>query len=168
MTLYIPRIDIANGYVERVTYNEALKYVSAEVAGAALKAVAQSEVARFAEAYRAALATANAGKLQEYRIKEAIAADPASASEAENAILDREAAARGTDRAALLADISAKVVAYHQIALLIGALEAEANAAIAAVADGAPDIETQVLTVLAAKKAEAESEYQNALALMAG
>jgi len=168
MTLIIPRIDIKNGYVQRVTYDEELTHVSAEVEGSALKAVAQSGVARFAEAYRAALATTNAGKLQEYRIKEATAADPASASEAENAMLDREATARGIDRSALLADISAKAAAYRQVALLIGALEAEANAAIAAVADGAPDIETQVLTVLADKKTEAESEYQNALALMAG
>ena len=101
-------------------------------------------------------------------MKEEIARDPAGAAEAELAMIDREAAARGIDRAALLADISAKAAAYRQIALLVGALEAEAGAAIAAVADDAEDIEAQVMAVLTAAKAQADAAFAEAQAMLAG
>lgn len=136
--------------------------------GSAAKAVAETQVATFAEKYRARLATVSAGKLAEYRIKEEIARDPAGASDAELAMLDREAAARGIDREALLADISAKAVSYRQIALLIGALEAEAKAAIAALADDAADIEDQVQAVLADAQAQAQTAFAEAQAMLAG
>ena len=145
----------------------ALGYPIAEVA-AAIKAKAKADVAAFAEAYRAALATASAGKLAEYRIKEEIARDPDGASAAELDLLSREAKARGTNRTGLIGQINAQAAAYRQIALLIGALEAEAGAAIAAIADDADDIEVQIAAVLSAAHAEADAEYQNALALMAG
>lgn len=138
------------------------------IAGAALKGAAKGQVAAFADTYRAHLASASAGKLAEYRVKEEIARDPAGAAEAELAMIDREAAARGIDRAALLADISAKAAAYRQIALLVGALEAEAGAAIAAVADDAEDIEAQVMAVLTAAKAQADAAFAEAQAMLAG
>jgi hypothetical protein len=106
--------------------------------------------------------------LAEYRIKEEIARDPSAASEAELALLDREAAVRGTDRAGLIGQISAQTAAYRQIALLIGVVEAEANAAIGAIPDGVADIEAQLTAALSAAKSEAAGEYQNALALMVG
>jgi len=136
--------------------------------GAAIKAGAKQQVAEFADGYRARLASRSAGKLAEYRIKEEIARDPVGASDAELAMLDREAAARGIDREALLADISAKAVAYRQIALLVGALEAEAKAAIAALADDAADIEDQVQAVLADAQAQAQTAFAEAQAMLAG
>jgi hypothetical protein len=138
-----------------------------DIAGA-VKSAARNEVARFAESARRRLASASAGKLAEYRVKEEIARDPANAEEVELAMIDREAAARGIDRAALLADISAKAAAYRQIALLVGALEAEAAAAIAAVADDAEDIEAQVMAVLTAAKAQADAAFAEAQAMLAG
>ncbi len=145
----------------------ALGYPAA-VIGSALKASAKAQVAAFADGYRAKLASASACKLAEYRVKEEIARDPANAAEAELAMIDREAAARGIDRAALLADISAKAAAYRQIALLVGALEAEAGASIAAVADDAEDIEAQVMAVLTAAKAQADAAFAEAQAMLAG
>lgn len=138
------------------------------VIGSALKAAAAAQVTAFADCYRARLASASAGKLAEYRVKEEIARDPASAAEAELAMIDREAVARGIDRAVLLADISSKAAAYRQIALLVGALEAEAGAAIAAVADDAEDIEAQVMAVLTASKAQAAAAFAEAQAMLAG
>ena len=140
----------------------------AQVAGAALKGAAKAEVAQVANAYRARLASTSAGKLQAYRIKEEIARDPAQADPAELALIEREATARGITRDDLIALIAAKAKAFRQIALLIEALEAEAGAAITAIADDAPDIEAQIAAVLKAAKAEADGEYQNALVLMAG
>ena len=40
------------------------------IAGAALKGAAKGQVAAFADTYRAHLASASAGKLAEYRVKE--------------------------------------------------------------------------------------------------
>lgn len=140
----------------------------AALAGAALKDAAKAQVAGFAEAYRNKITHATAGKLAEYRIKEEIARDPASASEAELELLSREAKARGTNRTGLIGQINAQAAAYRQIALLIGVLEAEAGAGIAAIADDAPDIETQISTVLGAAKAQAETAFNEALALING
>ena len=92
----------------------------------------------------------------------------ASANTEELALLDREATARGLDRTALLALISAKTTAYRQAALLIGALEAEANAAIAAVSDEASDVETQINTVLNAAETTAATAFAEALTLING
>jgi hypothetical protein len=138
------------------------------VYGAAVKAAYKAEVARFSDTYRAKLATSSAGKLSEYRIKEEIARDPANAAEAELALIDREAAAAGLDRDGLIALINARATAYRQIALLIGALEAEAGAAIAAIPDDADDIETQIKTTLAAAKDQADLAFADAQALIAG
>ncbi len=142
--------------------------VPAAVIGDALKATARSEVARVADSYRARLASASAGKLAEYRIKEEIARDPAGADAAELALIEREATARGLDQAGLLAEIAAKAAAYRQVALLIGALEAEASAAITAIPDTAPDIETQIQTALTSAKSQAEAAFADALALING
>lgn len=140
----------------------------ASVIGAAAKGVAKQKVASFADTYRAKLATSSAGKLSEYRIKEEIARDPANAAEAELALIDREAAATGLDRDGLIALINARATAYRQIALLIGALEAEAGAAIAAIPDDADDIETQIKTTLATAKDQADLAFADAQALING
>ena len=137
-------------------------------AGAALKGAAKAQVATFADAYRVKLASASAGKLAEYRVKEEIARAPENAAEAELAMIDREAAARGIDRAALLADIRAKAAAYREIALLVGAIEAETNAAIAAVPDDAEGIEATVMAALLDAKAEADTAFVEAQANLAG
>jgi hypothetical protein len=136
------------------------------VIGAAVKSAALLEVSVMANGWRAQVASASAGKLMEWLFKSQIAADPASADPAELALLDREAAARGIDRAALLDGITAKAAAYRQIALLIGALEAETKAAIAAVPDGAADIETQVNTALGTAKAQTEAAFSEAATLI--
>jgi hypothetical protein len=155
-----------------IVYNEVatarLADVPTVVIGAAVKAHAKLDITAFAETYRSRLANASATKMAEYRIKEEIARDPSSASEAELELLSREAVARGTDRAGLLGQISVQTGAFRQVALLIGALEAEANAAVIHIDDDDPDIETHVAQVLVAAKGEAQEEYLKALALIAG
>jgi hypothetical protein len=138
------------------------------VIGAALKARAAADVAEFADAYRAAIASASAGKLAEWRIKEEIARDPGAAAAPELALLDREAAARGLDQATLLAGIATKATAYRQTALLIGALEAEASAAISAIADEDAAIESQIETTLSAARAQADTAFAEAIQLIKG
>lgn len=157
------RTTLATDYTDAI----ALGY-PASVVGIALKSAAQTRIKEFADTCRVRLATRSAGKLAEYRVKEEIARDPASAAEAELEMIDREAAARGIDRAALLAIIGARAAAFRQTALLVGALEAEACAAIAAVADGAADIDVQVLALLSAAKAQADAVFPEAQALLAG
>ena len=142
--------------------------VPAEIIGAAVKLHAKHDVTAFAENYRTRLANTSAGKLAEYRIKEEIARDPDAASQAELELLDREALARGITRIELIGQINAQTTAFRQIALLIGVVEAEANAAISAIPDGAADIEAQLTAALSAAKSEAAGEYQNALSLMVG
>jgi hypothetical protein len=142
--------------------------VPAAKIGKAVKAIAKYEITAFAETYRAKLASTSAGKLAEYRIKEEIARDPASASVAELELLSREAKARGTNRKGLIAQINAQAAAYRQIALLIGVLEAEAGAAIDATPDDAVNIEDQINTVLGAAKGQAETAFNEALALIKG
>ena len=155
--------------MNRVYYESALALgYPADIAGAAIKGAAKAEVSAFAETYRKKLASSSAGKLAEYRIKEEIARDPAAASDVELELLSREAKARGTNRTGLIGQIAAQAAAFRQIALLIGALEAEAGVAISTIADDAADIETQIQTVLGAAKAQAETAFNEALALING
>ena len=152
-----------------VTADEALErgYSQAEIA-AAMKAHAVELVVADADAYRAKISTAAPGKIAEWLFKEQIARDPDNANPLELAILDQEAAARGASRAELLALIIAKADAFRQIALLVAAIEAEAKASIAAVADDAPDIETEVTQALADAKAEADAAFVAAIAQING
>jgi len=136
--------------------------------GKAVKVAAKAEITAFAESYRSKLTTSSAGKLAEYRIKEEVARDRENASEAELSLISREAKARGTNRTGLLNDIAAQAAAYRQVALLIGALEAEAGAAITAIADDAADIATQIQTVLGAAKAQAKTAFNEAITLING
>lgn len=136
--------------------------------GTAVKSEAKHQIAACADTYHTRLASALAGKLAGYRIKEEIARDPSGAAEAELALIDREAAALGIDRDALIDLITEQAAAYRQITLLIGALEAEAGVAITAIPDDAPDIETQIQTVLAATTAQVETAFTEALALING
>lgn len=142
--------------------------VPVAIIGAALKAQGALNAASIADGYRARLDRASAGKLAEYRIKEEIARDPNAAPAEELAMLDREAAARGLDRAALLAEISAKAASYRQTALLIGALEAETKAAISGIADDAADIEARISTAMAAARAQADTAFADAMATIHG
>lgn len=144
------------------------KGVPMAVIGAALKVHAMSGIAAFADSYRGRIATKSPGKLAEYRVKEEIARDPTTASDAEMALIAREAAARGIDTDTLVALINGRAAAYRQIALLIGALETEVRAAIDAIPDDAADIEAQIGAVFESAKTEADTEYQAAVALMAG
>lgn len=162
-------IDFQNRRTEDVDYATAidLGYPPSAV-GAALKGAAKQQVAQFADSYRAKLASQSAGKLAEYRIKEEIARNPDAASDAELALISREAKARGTNLTGLITQINAQAAAYRQIALLIGALEAEAGTVIAAISDDADDIEAQVQTVLDAARAQAETAFAEALALING
>ncbi len=137
-------------------------------AGAALRAVAHREVTTFADEYRAAIATTAPGKIAEWLFKERIARDRENARPEELAILDREAAARGIDRDSMLALILAKANAFREIALLIGAIEAEAKATIADITDDADNIETQIQTALMAAKAQAKTAFNEALTLING
>lgn len=139
----------------------------AAVAGAALKGAASAAIAATADGYRAKLAGAGAIKVAgEYHVKAQIAAAPEAAAPADLAILDREAAARGVTRDVLLAEIGAKAAAFRQIALLVGAIEAEAKAKVKAFDPAAEDIEAQVQTALEAARAEAEASLAQALALL--
>ena len=156
------RTTLAVNYADAI----GLGYPVAAV-GAALKAAAKQEIKGFADLYRSKLASASAGKLAEYRIKEEIARDPSAASPAELDILSREAKARGTNRTVLIGKINAQAAAYRQVALLVGALEAEAFAAIAALPDDAPDLEESVQGVLRAAQVEASREFDAAAALLA-
>lgn len=134
--------------------------------GAACKMQAQADISSVADTYRGRLASTSAAKLVEYRIKEEIARDPANAHTGELALLDREAAARGIDRPALIEIISYKAAAYRKIALLIGVIEAEASAAINAISDNAEDLEAQIAIALAQAKMQADAAFVEALAML--
>jgi len=138
--------------------------IPAAIIAQQIKAAAKFRVQQLADRYRAEVASTSAGKLAEYRFKEEVARDPSSAAPAELAMIDREAAARGLDRNSLLAEITTKAAAYREMALLIGALEAEAAAAISGIPDDATDIESQALSVLAEVKAQADSAFLTAQA----
>lgn len=127
------------------------------VIATAVKASAVEKITAMSDGWRVRVASRSAGKLMEWLFKSQIAADPASADSAELALLDREAAARGMDRGALLALIATKAAAYRQAALLIAALQAEAKAAIAAIADDDPGIAAQTEKVLGDAKTQAEA-----------
>lgn len=141
---------------------------SIKISGPSIKVWARDQVEIFAESYRAKIAPQSAGKLAEYRIKEEIGSDPNGAHAGELAILDREALARGTDRAGLLEMINHQAASYRQIALLIGALEAEAIMAISALSDDDANINHHVDAILDGAKSAAEAEYQNVLLLISG
>ena len=145
----------------------ALGYTQAAV-GAAMKAQASDLVTQFADTYRAKIASAAPGKIAEWLFKEQIARDPDAARAEELAIIDREAAARGLDRAGMLALIISKANAFRETALLVGAIETEAKAAVEAVPTDADDIETQLTTALAAAKTEAAAAFSTAMAQIAG
>lgn len=136
--------------------------------GGAMKVAALGEVLRVSEEYRGKITDASAAKLAAYKIKEEIARDPSAADPAELALIDREAVARGQSREELIASISAQASAFRQIALLIEVLEAETGAAIATISDDAPNIDEQITTVLGAAKAQAETAFNQALALIKG
>ena len=156
------------GTLVQVTAEEARELGASDAAiGAAKKASALATVAKMANGYRARLASPSAGKHSEYRIKEEIARDPASATETELALIEREAAARGMTRDELLAQISALSVAYRQAALLVGVLEAETKTTISAIADDAPDLDAQISAVLGAAVAQADEAFGQAAAQIA-
>jgi hypothetical protein len=141
--------------------------VPSSVVSSALKNEALSDVSAFADKYRARLDSASAGKLAEYRIKKGIVRDLESASEAELALLTREAEARDTDLVGLLENIGNQATAFRKIALLVGVLETEAGAAIAAISGENPNIESQIQKVLEAAKVQAELAFEEALTLLA-
>ncbi|MGR3501613.1 hypothetical protein [Pseudaestuariivita sp.] len=155
--------------LEDWTVEELLKAgVPQSAIGEAAKDAGAAQIIAMMENYRARIGSASAGKLAEYRIKEEIGRDPTIASESELEMLDREAAARGMDRAGLLAMINAQAAIYRNIALLIGALEAEAKAAIHAIPDDAPDFEARIAATIAASKAEADAAFAEATTLLNG
>ncbi len=160
MTLIIPKIQIENGWIEQTTYEAALAAgVAVEAAGAALKGAAIIAVEAEAETYRQKVSEATAGKLDAWRIKAEIASDPSSASANELALIDREALARGTDRAGLLETIATRATAWREVALLIEVIEAEAKGFIAAIDDDLADIEERVAAALAAAREQAEVAF---------
>lgn len=154
------------------------------VVGAALKASAVRATEQVADDYRQRISTSSAGKFAAYRVKEEHAGDASDAHvralattasldpdevvAAEEALIAREAAARGVDVATLTREHAARALATRRIALLIEAIEAEAKMAIAAIPDDADDIEAQVSTALAVSAAEAASAFSEAEALMGG
>lgn len=128
------------------------KGVPVETVSAGTKDTAIRELVSYGNMVRAKLASPSPGKLAEYRVKEEIANAPGSAAAAELALIDREAAARGTDQAGLLAIITAKATAFRAMALEVGAIEAEGKAAIEAVPDTAVDVDSQVQLAASAAK----------------
>lgn len=137
-------------------------------AGAGLKSHAMAELVAYANTVRAKLASGSAGKLAEYRVKEEIAANPGSAHVDELALIDREAVARGTDQAGLLAIIAAKAAAFRKLALEVGAIEAEGKAAINAVSDLSATLDADVQAAMVASKGHLKTTLINAQALLAG
>ena len=149
-----------------------------------IKDWAKDQAASSAEFYRSKLASASAGKIAEYRIKEGLAADPDNnhakalavtagldpdnAAAKELALIAREATARSFTTSELTTTQAKMALAYRQVALLIGALEAEAGAAIAAIPDDAENIEVQIAAVLQGAKTQAEAAFEKAVALIKG
>lgn len=142
--------------------------VPAHLIAQTVKSAAQDQAAAFAETLRSRLATTQAGKLSAYRVKEEIAADPGSADPEELALLDREATARGMSQQDLLDLITSKATAYRRAALMVEALEAELENAIAAVSDDTADIEIAVFAALATAMEAAKSEAAAALSQING
>jgi len=142
--------------------------VAPEVIGAALKSAAKSEVAKRANSYRARISSASAGKLVAYEIKAEISANAAGADADELALIDREAAARDKSREELLSIISDKAASYRKIALLVEVIEAETNASLSAISDADPDIEAKIASIFEAAKAEADTEFDAAVAQIQG
>lgn len=134
----------------------------------ARKAQALSQIATFADQYRERLFDASAVRMREQEIRAEIARDQSSASAEELALLTREADAKGIDLATLIGQIQTQDAAAREITLLIGVIEVEARAAIAAIPDNAADIEADIQTALAAAKAQAETAFVQADALING
>lgn len=142
--------------------------IPANVIGTALKSTAQTEAIVMADALRARVASASAGRLAEWQFKAGIAADPDNADAAELALIDREATARGETRADLLALITAKNTAFRQVALTVGALEAETKEALAAIPIEAPDIEARIELALTTARNAANAALAAALTQING
>lgn len=142
--------------------------VPSAVIADAIKAAAKATVVEMAETYRQQLASRSAAKLAEYRVKEEIARDPENAADAELLIIDREAEARGMSRADLLSMIAQQASAYRLIALLVGAIEAETNAAIEAVNGDDTETAARMNAILAAAKSEADAAFVEAKTLING
>lgn len=142
--------------------------IPTEVVNFAAKEAAKNEVSLFANAYRAKVASASAGKLAAYKIKEEIARNSDIADPDELALIDREAAARGKSREELLVIIANKAASYRKIALLVEVIEAETNASLAAISDTDPDIEAKIASIFEAAKVEADTEFDAAVAQIQG
>ena len=142
--------------------------VPSATVGAAAKAWAIEEVHAKADAMRTQVARRSAAKLIEYRFKEEIARDPASASADELSLIDREAAAWGLDRDGMLALILGQAAIFRQVALLMGAVEAEMKAPLDVIPADAPDIEARIDTALNDASALAETALSEAQTLLQG
>ncbi len=153
-------------YVNFAVAGLAAAGVPPAVIGAAIKDTARAKIGSVADSYRAKISTVAPAKIAEWLFKEQIARAPASARPEELAILDREAAARGVERDELLAQIRVKANSFREIALLVGAIEAETKATIAALDESAETIEADVIAALLAAQAEAEAAYAEALAVI--
>lgn len=153
-------------YLNLSTAELAAKGVPAEIIGAQLKGDAMLALQTLVDGARAKLASTSAGKLAEYRVKEELSIDPASADPAELDLIDREASARGMTREDLLALIAQRAAAFRQVALQVGALEAELKAALEAVPDTAVDIEGQIAAIMANAQTQALAEIAIAIALL--
>lgn len=114
------------------------------------------------------LARRCAAKLIEYRIKEGLAADMASASPEAVAELTREATARAMTLAELVALINASSIGYQRAVLRLAAVEAECEQRITDIDPAAPDHEAQVAAALVAADADIAQARIDARTLMSG
>lgn len=165
----IPEIEIANGSIKNVTYQGAIaKGIDPAVAGAALKAHSKKRVLDYAEAQVGRLASIANRKLAAHAAKEKIARDPTIATAGQLEKIDREAAARQTDRAGLFALIIARADAVTETILLAEAIEAETMGAIDAIADDDAGVEAAVEAVLDTAKAQADAAFAAVEAALSG
>lgn len=104
----------------------------------------------------------------EYRIKEGLAADMASASPEAVAELTREATARAMTLAELVALINASSIGYQRAVLRLAAVEAECEQRITDIDPAAPDHEAQVAAALVAADADIAQARIDARTLMSG
>lgn len=114
------------------------------------------------------LARRSAAKLIEYRIKEGLAADIASASPEALVELTREAVAGGRTLTELVALINAASNAYQLAVLRVAAVEAECEQRITDIDPDAPDHEAQVAAALVAADADIAQARSDARTLMTG
>lgn len=137
------------------------------VVGAASKDAAIILITELIEDFRTQLANVSARKIVEWNIKAEIPADPASADAVELALVERGGVARGRNQADELAAILAKRSAYRKAALLIGALEDESEASIAALSDEDPDLSAEIMVILERSRAEVEVGISGVMELIA-